>query len=317
MNRRRAGRKRKLAMREPSGRIARSGESAASKADKGTPELQAKRQALAAGGDPAATTRWLDLLTAWGLLTPRQQQAGADYARLRAWLFGAPGGRLKAGNLDPEQAHGKGTRRPEQSAPGGHLSEAALLAAERRYERATRRLRAVSRQMEAEVRALVLDNRPPLIALAARVETAGVPLPNAQTVIPAPEPGPMVRLGTDRGGSAAAAATPRRNRLVPCRPRNEPRLKAGVTAGGEPHPRMTAGGEPAAPEARPRKTVAAGSGVRGPQGLPSPTALKQWAWLSVGLEVLDAALAEDTPRAEGGRVAEGPRAPAGGGPTPK
>ena len=207
MTRRRAGRKRKvLAEREPSGRVSRAGQP---KADKGTAELQAKRAVLAAGADPAATTRWLDVLTAWGLLSPRQQQAGADYARLRAKVFGTVSGGLKAARLDPEEARGP-VPIDQQDGP----SEAHLAAAKRRYDRATRRLRAVSRQMEAEIKELVLYDRPPLIAsvYAGRV--------------------------TGQGAAAKSAST----------------------------------------FAKP----------------PSPAALKQWAWLAVGLEILESALAEES-----------------------
>ncbi len=266
MSRRRAGRKRKpLVKREPSGRVSRAkGEAGEAKPDKGTAELQVKRAVLAAGGDPAATTRWLDLLTAWGLISPRQQQAGADYARLRAKVFGTVSGGLKAARLDPEEIRG----------PAQDPSEALLTSAKRRYDRATRRLRSVSRQMETEVKELVLYDRPPLIAMS---YAAGM---GQRATVPNHQLSP---LGGARG-SQAQGPVPRVHASV----RTEPTRGSSELASKEARPRMTSG---AGQGASVGKTM-------GPKPL-TPAALKQWAWLSVGLEVLDSALAE-----EGG---QGPR----------
>lgn len=50
--------------------------------DQGTPEQQARRQALAAGGDPTLTEHPLGLMLARGLISPEQHEAGCYYAVL-------------------------------------------------------------------------------------------------------------------------------------------------------------------------------------------------------------------------------------------
>jgi len=56
--------------------------------DKGTPEQQARRQALAAGGDPALTEHPLGLMLARGLISVEQHEAGSYYAMLYGWAVG-------------------------------------------------------------------------------------------------------------------------------------------------------------------------------------------------------------------------------------
>src|SRR5262249_56441760 len=57
--------------------------------DRGTPELQAHRERLAAGGDPALTEYPLGLLLARGLVSREQHEAGCYYA----FLYGRSIGR--------------------------------------------------------------------------------------------------------------------------------------------------------------------------------------------------------------------------------
>jgi hypothetical protein len=59
--------------------------------DKGTPELQARRVRLAAGGDPALTEYPLGLMLARGLATDEQHEAGCYYA----FLYGRTIGRTQ------------------------------------------------------------------------------------------------------------------------------------------------------------------------------------------------------------------------------
>ena len=56
--------------------------------DQGTPEQQARRQALAAGGDPALTEHPLGLMLARGLISVEQHEAGSYYAMLYGWAVG-------------------------------------------------------------------------------------------------------------------------------------------------------------------------------------------------------------------------------------
>jgi hypothetical protein len=59
--------------------------------DKGTPELQARRVRLAAGGDPALTEYPLGLMLARRLATDEQHEAGCYYA----FLYGRTIGRTQ------------------------------------------------------------------------------------------------------------------------------------------------------------------------------------------------------------------------------
>jgi hypothetical protein len=56
--------------------------SRATECDRGTPELQAARQRLAAGADPALAENPLGILLARGLIDAEQHAAGCRYARL-------------------------------------------------------------------------------------------------------------------------------------------------------------------------------------------------------------------------------------------
>lgn len=56
--------------------------------DEGTPEQQIRRQALAAGGDPALTEHPLGLMLARGLISTQQHEAGCYYAMLYGWAVG-------------------------------------------------------------------------------------------------------------------------------------------------------------------------------------------------------------------------------------
>jgi hypothetical protein len=56
--------------------------------DEGTPEQQVRRQALAAGGDPALTEHPLGLMLARGLISIQQHEAGCYYAMLYGWAVG-------------------------------------------------------------------------------------------------------------------------------------------------------------------------------------------------------------------------------------
>jgi hypothetical protein len=56
--------------------------------DEGTPEQQVRRQALAAGGDPALTEHPLGLMLARGLISTQQHEAGCYYAMLYGWAVG-------------------------------------------------------------------------------------------------------------------------------------------------------------------------------------------------------------------------------------
>ena len=84
----RAGRPRKLGRRTKSGRIAR--KSHARGVDRGTEELQAMRQHLANGGDPALTSYPLGILEANGIITTDQRKAACHYAWLHAVVIGRP-----------------------------------------------------------------------------------------------------------------------------------------------------------------------------------------------------------------------------------
>lgn len=87
--------------------------------DTGTPELQAKRTALAAGIDAAAVNHPLDLLLARGLIDAAEHRAGwryaglyrrligrteVSYGRLYAGLAGEPG-RMRPAEMEADDLH--------------------------------------------------------------------------------------------------------------------------------------------------------------------------------------------------------------------
>ena len=119
--------------------------------DRGTPELQQKRQALVGeGGDATLSTRWLHILVARGLLDVAQQQAGESFARDRCLLYGR--GDARASLLDRDDVR-----------PGRQADETKLEEVGRRYRRVQRRLRQFSDEIAEEVQRLVVHDEQPMI----------------------------------------------------------------------------------------------------------------------------------------------------------
>ncbi len=58
--------------------------------DRGTPEIQARRAALAGGSDPALAEHPLGLMLARALISPEQYEAGCHYAALYARAVARP-----------------------------------------------------------------------------------------------------------------------------------------------------------------------------------------------------------------------------------
>ena len=126
--------------------------------DRGTPELQEKRQALVGeGGDATLSTRWLDVLAARKLIDDAQQQAGQDFARDRLTLYGKPN--AGAAPMDRDDVRG-----------GDGPSEAALREARQRHDAACRALKHVSRQVFDAVTDLCAFDREPMLLRYAMAE---------------------------------------------------------------------------------------------------------------------------------------------------
>lgn len=119
--------------------------------DRGTPELQQKRQALVGeGGDATLSTKWLGVCCARGLVSNAELQAGHSFAQLRHKLYGTPNAR--ASLLDRDDVRS-----------GDGPTEKALVEAKRDYGAACRRLKSLSRQVFDEIIELCIYNRPPMI----------------------------------------------------------------------------------------------------------------------------------------------------------
>lgn len=126
--------------------------------DRGTPELQAKRQALVGeGGDATLSTRWLDVLAARKLIDDVQHQAGRDFVRDRVMVFGKP--TVSAAPIDRDDVRTNDGPTPEQ-----------LEQATARYGRACYFLKQVSRQTFDEVVELCLYDREPMLLRYAKAE---------------------------------------------------------------------------------------------------------------------------------------------------
>ena len=109
--------------------------------DQGTPEQQARRQALAAGGDPALTEHPLGLMLARGLISVEQHEAGSYYAMLYGWAVGGTDVSVASlyRRLLAEGWHGKEIDEEELARIQAlyRLSKNRLLAAGRRISTAT------------------------------------------------------------------------------------------------------------------------------------------------------------------------------------
>lgn len=105
--------------------------------DRGTPELRAHRERLAAGGDPALTEYPLGLLLARGLVSREQHEAGCYYA----FLYGRSIGRtqVNCSYLFGAQAAGYADRHV--------LSEAELARLQSLFRHGKNRLLAAGRQV--------------------------------------------------------------------------------------------------------------------------------------------------------------------------
>lgn len=85
--------------REPNGRAQRF-------RDKGTPELQARREFLAGEGDKVLTTFPLGILLANGVITDEEYRAGCRFA----WLHAVVIGKHSLAAIEFERSHGKSVR---------------------------------------------------------------------------------------------------------------------------------------------------------------------------------------------------------------
>jgi hypothetical protein len=119
--------------------------------DRGTPELQAHRERLAAGGDPALTEYPLGLLLARGLVSRDQHEAGCYYA----FLYGRSIGRtqVNCSYLFGAQAAGYADRHD--------LTEAELAKLQSLFRQGKNRLLATGRRVCDATENLVVFGRRP------------------------------------------------------------------------------------------------------------------------------------------------------------
>jgi len=126
--------------------------------DRGTPELQAYRERLAAGGDPALTEYPLGLLLARGLVSREQHEAGCHYA----FLYGRSIGRtqVNCSYLFGAQASGYADRH--------ELTEAELAKLQALFRRGKNRLLAAGRRVCDATENLAVFGRSPRFLDASR-----------------------------------------------------------------------------------------------------------------------------------------------------
>jgi len=119
--------------------------------DRGTPELQAYREKLAAGGDPALTEYPLGLLLARGLVSREQHEAGCYYA----FLYGRSIGRtqVNCSYLFGTQAAGYADRHD--------LTEAELAKIQSLFRQGKNRLLAAGRRVCDATENLIVFSRLP------------------------------------------------------------------------------------------------------------------------------------------------------------
>jgi hypothetical protein len=122
--------------------------------DQGTPELRARRAALAGGGDPALTESPLGLMLARGLVTPQQHEAGCYYAFLYRRTIGRT--QIASDRVYARIAAGAGGE-----PGGGPLSEGAQVRMEGLFRLGKNRLLAASRRICDATENLAVFARPP------------------------------------------------------------------------------------------------------------------------------------------------------------
>ncbi len=130
------------------------------KPDRGTPELQSKRQALVGQGDTALSTRWLDILTARRLIDANQQQAGADFARAYWRVYGKPHPASSDARIPAER------RNSPADGDERDLTEDDT----RKLKAASAALKSISRAVYDAVRDLAVYDRKPALMLYAESE---------------------------------------------------------------------------------------------------------------------------------------------------
>lgn len=118
--------------------------------DQGTPELQARRRLLAAGGDPALTEHPLGVMLARGLISPEQHEAGCYYAMLYSRAVARP--ELSVAALY--------RRLMAESGRGREIEEEALERIQALYRLGKNRLLAAGRRVSAATENIAVFGRP-------------------------------------------------------------------------------------------------------------------------------------------------------------
>lgn len=118
--------------------------------DGGTPEAQARRAALAGGGDPALTEHPLGLMLARGLISPEQHEAGIYYAGLYVRAVGRT-----ALSVAPLYR-----RLLAEEGRGREIDEESQRRIEALYRQGKNRLLAAGRRIAAAVEDLAVFGRP-------------------------------------------------------------------------------------------------------------------------------------------------------------
>ncbi len=135
------GRKPKFVPREPNGRAQRN-------RDKGTDELQARREWLAGDGDMSKTTYPLGILLTNGEITEEQHSAGGRLA----WLYAVVYGKVSIGAAAFERGRGRDTREVN---PDDEIRWQAEV------KRTLRALSGISRHVRDDIVSLVVYERVP------------------------------------------------------------------------------------------------------------------------------------------------------------
>lgn len=135
------GRKPKPGPREPSGKAQRM-------RDKGTDELQERREWLAGKGDKSRTTYPLGILLANGAITEEHHSAGCRLA----WLYAVVYGKTSIGAAGYERGRGTSTRQ---------VDEKDELRWQKEVKRTLRALSGISRHVRDDVVSLVVYERVP------------------------------------------------------------------------------------------------------------------------------------------------------------
>src|SRR5262249_42342605 len=118
--------------------------------DQGTPELQARRRALAGEGDPVLAEHPLGVMLARGLISAEQREAGCYYALLYRRAVGRPD--LSVASLY-RQLMGEG-------GSGREMEEESLVRFQSLYRLGKNRLLAAGRRVAAATETLVVFGRP-------------------------------------------------------------------------------------------------------------------------------------------------------------